>query len=164
MAAPNKPPVLSQGVSVSQPDDNKTSVTKEAAGGLATVSTALDPMPHYGLAAASLAGSAYYMMKKPPQPGMLPFALAVAGLGYGYGGYCLSKTDRSTQRFGYDVSVASSALLAGATLPTVFSAGLFADLFQTAFATVGTISLVGNTNKAYQMRTGQPKDLNIQRK
>jgi hypothetical protein len=69
--SPNKPPALSQGnVQVHMPDD-KSSYTEEAAGALAGVSSAMDPMPHYGLGALSAGAGAYYLYgRKPPVTGM----------------------------------------------------------------------------------------------
>lgn len=84
-SAPNKPPALSQGIQV--PDDNKSSTAKEAAGALATVSTKLDPMPHFSLAGLSLFGSAYYSYLKKPQLQLVGWAMGAAGLGYAYSGY-----------------------------------------------------------------------------
>lgn len=97
--APNKPPVLSQlpPEMVVQPDDNKSSTAKEAAGALTTVSSAVDPMPHYGLAGLSLGGAYYYSQVKTPKMTGTAGLLGLAAAGYGYAGYLLSTTDREKQ-------------------------------------------------------------------
>lgn len=136
---------------MSQPDGNKTSTTKEAAGALATVSTAVDPMPHFVLAGASLGSGAYYLYRKPPMT-TLGWGLAAAGLAYGYAGYLLGSTDRQQQRLGYDISTVASIGLVAVTGPTVYNKGLFADILQSGLATVGAVSTVGNANKAWVFR------------
>ncbi|KAJ3080624.1 hypothetical protein HK102_002929 [Quaeritorhiza haematococci] len=136
---------------IHQPSENK-SRTEQAAAGLSTLSSRVDPFPHYVVAGLCGAGGVWaYSLKNPNA------ALAAGGLAalFTYAG---AKLNRGEVRAGYDVgSVASLALLA-LTGPRAYRTK---DAYYVAMASLGGVSSVGNMLKSYQVRTGKPKDLEI---
>ncbi|TPX36148.1 hypothetical protein SmJEL517_g01412 [Synchytrium microbalum] len=136
------------GVGIVNPNETKT---ETAAGAVSTVSSHVDPFPHYlvgGLCGAS--GMYAYSALNQPRTGAIAGGLALAFI---YSGMQLA---RGHEMHGYDVGTLASAALLGASLPRAYK---HRETFSMLMSALGGVSFVGNANKAYQVRTRKPKDL-----
>ncbi|KAL7747908.1 hypothetical protein RI367_006655 [Sorochytrium milnesiophthora] len=131
---------------------NDTATTK-AAGALATLSSGMDPYPHYFMGGASALGSYYAYSSMKNSRGALIAGLC--SLAYMYAGYQIGM---GQQKLGYDVGTMSSLALTAATGRRAYETG---EQWSTVMASLGGVSSIGNLTKSYQMRTGKPKELRM---
>jgi len=131
-------------------------VTEKAGSTLTSLSTNVDPYPHYTMSAAC-AGAAGYSYSKMNNPR----AAAIAGgfsLLYLFAGRLLVQ---GHERLGYDVGTVASLGLVATAGPLAMKSG---EAYSTALTTLGGMSSVANLLKSYQMRTGKPQEARITNK
>lgn len=61
-------------------------------------------------------------------------------------------------RQGYDIASIASVALAALAAPRAYRTG---EVYSTVLGTLGVISSAGNLLKSYQLRTGKPRDMNV---
>lgn len=144
----------------SGPSDKKMVVPQDqpasaqAAAPLASLSSEVDPAPHYIMSAACAGGAgwAYSRLNNPR-------AAAVAGgfsLLYLFAGRLLAQ---GHDRLGYDVGTVASLGLVATSGPAAWATG---EAYATAMTTLGGMSSVANFVKSYQMRTGKPHEAHVE--
>ncbi|CAG8496487.1 9572_t:CDS:2 [Ambispora gerdemannii] len=150
----NKPEVHAKIPTPQYPDPNAPKVEKTV-GSLATLSSNVDPSTHAVMSAVCAfgAGYAYQFMKQPKT------AALVAGISAAYAGSTYMLHQGQTQMGYWIGSVASIGLLA-LTGPKAYA---HKDPFNVGFASFGALGTVANTLKAYQQRTGRPREYNMQK-
>mmetsp|Transcript_21233 Transcript_21233/g.37962 ORF Transcript_21233/g.37962 Transcript_21233/m.37962 type:complete len:150 (-) Transcript_21233:162-611(-) len=127
------------------------SLTAQTASPVATLSSHVDPLPHYMMSAACAGASAYSYATK-----MAPRISAMAGgfsLMYLFAGRLLSQ---GHARLGYDIGTITSLALLGTAYP---AAKTSKDTYAVTMTALGGISSFSNFIKSYQMRTGKPKEM-----
>jgi uncharacterized membrane protein (UPF0136 family) len=146
---PNVLPSKLPGTDARFPDTD--SKAEKAAAPIATLSSHVDPWPHYIMSLACGGGSAFaYSRLNNPR------ASAVAGgfaLAYLFAGRQLSM---GNTQFGYDMGTATSVALTAAVAPRAYQTG---EAYSVAMASLGAISSVANLIKSYQFRTDKPEEM-----
>eukprot|EP00877_Chromochloris_zofingiensis_P009254 jgi/Chrzof1/4582/Cz14g19040.t1 len=136
-----------------QPEENKDSLTEQAAAPLATVSSHSDPWPHYLMSAATGGAAVASYMRNDPRSAMIKAGIAAAYIAAGR----MLVTGNPT--LGYDLGTITSITLTAVSWPKA-KAG---DALATGIAALGGISTMTNGIKSYQMRTGKPKEMEYRR-
>jgi len=129
--------------------------TEKAAAPIATLSSNVDPYPHYIMGTACGGAGVYsYMSKANPRAAAIAGA---AGLAYFWAGRLLAS---GNEKLGYDIGTVTSLGLLAATGPAAYSVG---EAYNVALASIGGMSGIANLIKSYQLRTGAPKELEMRK-
>ncbi|CAI2177517.1 14306_t:CDS:2 [Funneliformis geosporum] len=140
--------------SAQHPDPN-ASAGEKASSAMATLSSHSDPYPHYFMATFSGIGAMYaHRYMNQPKTAAVAGAIAVA---YAASGYLINKGNHN---MGYNI----------ATCTRHFHLILFKcnrmtfatkDAFHVAMTSLGAVSTAGNSLKWYQLKTGKPRELEV---
>jgi uncharacterized membrane protein (UPF0136 family) len=136
------------------PDSNEKT-SQKAAAPLASLSSHVDPFPHYVMAAACATGSGFAYSKLNN-----PRAAAIAGgcaAAYFLAGRLLVT---GNPKGGYDLGTVTSVGLLAAVGPRAYNMG---ESYSVALASLAGISSLANVVKSYQQRTGKPHELREER-
>ncbi|CAG8546346.1 6880_t:CDS:2 [Funneliformis caledonium] len=138
--------------SAQHPDPN-ASVGEKASSAMATLSSHADPYPHYFMSAFSGMG-AVYAHRNMNQPKTAAVAGVIA-LAYAASGYLINKGNHT---MGYNIATLTSLGLLATSGPSAFATK---DAFHVAMTSLGAVSTAGNSLKWYQLKSGKPRDLEI---
>lgn len=127
------------------------SLPEKVASPVATLSSSVDPWPHYIMSGACAGAGAYsYTRMNNPR------VAAIAGgfsLAYLFAGRLLVQ---GHERLGYDIGTVTSLGLVATALPAARATG---DTYSVTMAALGGVSSLANVLKSYQMRTGKPHEM-----
>ncbi|KAG2488770.1 hypothetical protein HYH03_012768 [Edaphochlamys debaryana] len=126
-------------------------VVKRASAPMATLSTKVDPYPHYIMSAAC-AGAGLYSYNTMRNPRVAGFA-GLFSLSYLFAGRLLVS---GNEQLGYDIGTLTSAGLLATAIPAARATG---DAYSVAMSALGGVSILANLLKSYQQRTGLPKEM-----
>ncbi|KAG2488772.1 hypothetical protein HYH03_012769 [Edaphochlamys debaryana] len=124
---------------------------KRAASPVATLSSHVDPWPHYIMSGAC-AGAGLYSYNTMRNPRVAGFA-GLFSLSYLFAGRLVIT---GYPQLGYDIGTLTSAGLLATAIPAARATG---DAYSVAMSALGGISAAANLIKSYQQRTGLPKEM-----
>lgn len=145
-------PEMGSGNRVEIPKDQPR--TAQAAAPVATLSSKVDPWPHYLMSGACAGAGAYSYNRGNPR--MAAFAGAFS-LAYLFAGRLVVQ---GHEQLGYDVGTITSIGVLATALPAARASG---DTYSVAMSALGGVSGVANFIKSYQMRTGKPHEMEHKR-
>ena len=139
---------------------------ERAASSITSISSAVDPMPHFTMSAAcGIASILAYTRLANPTAATIAAGIAI---GYAYAGSLLLSTSPApgmprmsemkkygTVKLGYDIGAVASIALLAAVGPRAWNTG---EVYSTALASLAGFSTIGNVLKSYQVRTGKPRE------
>ncbi|GLC44276.1 hypothetical protein PLESTB_000760100 [Pleodorina starrii] len=127
------------------------SAIKQAASPVATLSSHVDPYPHYIMSGACAGGGLYaYNTMRNPRVAALAGGFSLA---YLFAGRLLAT---GHPQLGYDIGTITSIGLLATAVPAARATG---DAYSVAMSALGGISGVANVIKSYQQRTGLPHEM-----
>ncbi|KXZ49720.1 hypothetical protein GPECTOR_20g577 [Gonium pectorale] len=118
---------------------------------MATLSSHLDPYPHYIMSGACAGGGIYaYNMLRNPRIAATAGAFSLA---YLFAGRLLVT---GHPQLGYDIGTITSIGLLATAVPAARATG---DAYSVAMSALGGVSAAANLLKSYQQRTGMPHEM-----
>ncbi|CAI2178636.1 18711_t:CDS:2 [Funneliformis geosporum] len=153
--------------SAQHPDPN-ASAGEKASSAMATLSSHSDPYPHYFMATFSGIGAMYaHRYMNQPKTAAVAGAIAVA---YAASGYLINKGNHN---MGYNIATCTrhfhlilfkcNRMMTSLGLLATSGPSAFAtkDAFHVAMTSLGAVSTAGNSLKWYQLKTGKPRELEV---
>lgn len=132
---------------------------EQAVAPVASLSSEIDPLPHY-TASAACAGGAGYAYAKLNNPRAAAVAAGFSLLYFTAGRLVTT----GSERMGYDIGTLTSlGLLATSSPAARGQLGNLAGGYVGSMGTIGGLSAVANAIKSYQYRTGKPHEVQTKR-